>query len=316
MEFTQSYATLIQNILFGGYTYPDPNRQGIFRKEIFPVVISHDMSKSFPLLAVKNMFTRGIFFELKWMLLGRTDLNYLRDNGIKNIWDKDAFNFAIKNKFHGSMDDFLSDVDRGLIISLGPMYGKQWRNVGGLDQLLNVINTLLNPEKRYSSSLIINSWNVADLHKMALPPCHHEIQFNCRPGENGEHFLDLQFSMRSSDVILGLPWNFAFYGMLLEIVAKITNLKPGLLTYFGKKVHLYDNQFEAAKEIINRTALYSDKMTEPNVDVFVEPELLQDEYDSATLTSLINKLNLDTIKFSNYLHLGDLKNQPEMLAYS
>jgi len=315
MEFTNSYSNLVQTILFSGYDYPDPNRSGIFRKEVFPAVIVHDMQGSFPLLASKRMFTRGIFMELKWMLTGRTDLNYLRDNGIKNIWDKDAYNFALKNKFHGTMDEFLTDVDRGQLFSLGPIYGKQMRNWNGIDQLLNVVNTLLDPVKRYSSSLIINSWNVSDLHKMALPPCHHEIQFNCRPGQNGEHYLDLQFSMRSSDVILGLPWNFAFYGMMLEIIANITNLIPGKLTYFGKKVHLYDNQFDAAKELINRTSHHRDLMCEPKAEVYIDSELKCESYDTASLTQLINSLNLDTIKFSNYKNLGDLENQPPMLAY-
>lgn len=88
MKFTQSYSDLVETILFSGYDYPDPNREGIFRKEVFPAVITHNMQESFPLLTSKRMFTRGIFVELKWMLLGRTDLNYLRDNGIKNIWIK------------------------------------------------------------------------------------------------------------------------------------------------------------------------------------------------------------------------------------
>lgn len=317
MTFTQSYSDLVETILFSGYDYPDPNREGIFRKEVFPAVITHDMQESFPLLTSKRMFTRGIFVELKWMLLGRTDLNYLRDNGIKNIWDKDAYNHALRNKFHGTMEEFLSDVDNGNVFSLGPIYGRQYRNAGGVDQLLNVVNTLLDQKKRYSSSLIINSWIPQDLHKMALPPCHHEMQFNCRPGDDGEHYLDLQFSMRSSDVILGLPWNFAFYGMLLEIISRITGLRAGLLTYFGKKVHLYNNQYEAAKETINRTNTPNGpRVNEPTAIVNINEAFLLDKYDSASLTTLINSMNFDTIQFSGYEHLGDLNNKPDMLAYS
>lgn len=317
MTFTQSYSDLVERILFSGYEYPDPNRKGVVRKEVFPAIITHDMQESFPLLTSKKIFTRGVFYELKWMLLGRTDLNFLRDHGIKNIWDKDAYNFALKNRFIGSIEEFLSDVDNGNLFSLGPLYGKQYRNAGGVDQLLNVVNSLLDPDKRYSSSLIINSWAVPELHKMALPPCHHEMQFNCRPGEDGEHYLDLQFSMRSSDVILGLPWNFAFYGMLLEIISKITGLRAGLLTYFGKKVHLYNNQYEAAKETVNRTNVPNDlHLSEPKAFVNLNEALLESSYDSATLTTLINSMNLDTVKFEGYVNMGDLLNKPEMLAYN
>lgn len=154
-------------------------------------------------------------------------------------------------------------------------------------------------------------------YKVALHPCHHEMQFNCRPGENGEHYLDLQFSMRSSDVILGLPWNFAFYGMLLEIISKITGLRAGLLTYFGKKVHLYNNQYEAAKETVNRTNVPNDlHLSEPKAIVNLNEALLESVYDSATLTTLINSMNLDTVKFEGYVNMGDLLNKPEMLAYN
>jgi thymidylate synthase len=317
MTFTKAYSDLVERILFSGYTYPDPNRKGVTRKEIFPAVITHNMQESFPLLTTKRMFTRGIFIELKWMLLGRTDLNFLREHGIKNIWDKDAYNHALKNKFQGTMEEFLSDVDNGNLFSLGPIYGRQYRNAGGVDQLLNVINTLLDPEQRYSTSLIINSWIPQDLHKMALPPCHHEMQFNCRPDENGDHYLDLQFSMRSSDVILGLPWNFAFYGMLLEIIAKMTGLRPGILTYFGKKVHLYNNQFEAAKETVNRTNVPNNlNLSEPVVVITLEDALLQESYNSASLSALINSMNLDTVKFEGYVNMGDLINKPEMLAHN
>lgn len=171
-------------------------------------------------------------------------------------------------------------------------------------------------EKLKTDSKFNSKYGRKNKYKVALHPCHHEIQFNCRPGQNGEHYLDLQFSMRSSDVILGLPWNFAFYGMMLEIIANITNLIPGKLTYFGKKVHLYDNQFDAAKEIINRTSHRRDLMCEPKAEVYIDAELKCESYDSASLTQLINSLNLDTIKFSNYKNLGDLENQPTMLAYS
>lgn len=153
-----------------------------------------------------------------------------------------------------------------------------------------------------------------NIYKMALMPCHHEMQFNCRP----DGYLDLQFSMRSSDVLLGLPWNFAFYGMLLVIIAEITNLKPGVLTYVGKKVHLYDNQFEAARETIARTFsnTYSDFQNEPSYSVSVDGSYKKQVYTREELNSLLESLNLDTIKFHDYKHLPKLQNNPEMLAYS
>lgn len=319
--FTLDYSNLLTNILSYGYKYKDPNREGVYRLEVFPAIITHDMSKSFPLLASKKMFTRGIFVELLWMLSGRTDLNFLIDRGI-HVWDKDAYNYAVKNGYTESFDKFIDEVKSGGYFNMGPLYGKQWRKSGNVDQLLNVINNLLDDSKKYSSALIINSWNVSELHKMALPPCHHEIQFNCRPcdsecEEGCRGYLDLQFSMRSSDVLLGLPWNFAFYAMLLLLIAKITNMKPGLLTYFGKKVHIYDNQILAAKETINKTNIHHlEFMKEPDYKVYMEPEFLLNEYTSETLNVLIDSLNLDTIQFENYMHTGNLQYQPEMLAYN
>ena len=172
-------------------------------------------------------------------------------------------------------------------------------------------------EKLKTDSKFNSKYGRKHKYKVALHPCHHEMQFNCRPGDDGAHYLDLQFSMRSSDVILGLPWNFAFYGMLLEIISKITGLRAGLLTYFGKKVHLYNNQYEAAKETINRTNTPNGpRVNEPTAIVNINEAFLLDKYDSATLTTLINSMNFDTIQLSGYEHLGDLNNKPDMLAYS
>ena len=163
MQFTLDYSNLLSDILFKGYKYPDPNRENVFRYEVFPAVISVDVDNTFPLLASKKMWTRGIIVELLWMLSGRVDLNYLRDRGVK-VWDKDAYNFAVKKGYKGTMEEFIDEVDAGLTFDMGHTYGHQWRTAFGRDQLLNVINKLLDPIQKYSSELIINSWNVGDLN--------------------------------------------------------------------------------------------------------------------------------------------------------
>ena len=184
------------------------------------------MSAGFPLLLSKKVSFKAAKFELLWILQGRTDMEYLRNNGI-NYWDDDY-------KRSGRTDG-----------TLGPVYGKQWRNFNGVDQLQRIIMGIMTrPESR---RLIVNAWNPSELHQMALPPCHYGFQVYINDNK-----LDLMWQQRSADVFLGLPYDIAMYGLLLELLAKGAGYKPGRLIAQLGDCHLYSNHREQSKELLSR----------------------------------------------------------------
>jgi len=207
------YRSLIKELLDAPFK---PDRTGI----------EHDMSAGFPLLLSKKVSFKAAKFELLWILQGRTDMKYLRDNGI-NYWDDDY-------KRSGHTDG-----------TLGPVYGKQWRDFNGVDQLQRIIMGIMTrPESR---RLIVNAWNPSELHQMALPPCHYGFQVYINDNK-----LDLMWQQRSADVFLGLPYDIAMYGLLLELLAKGAGYKPGRLIAQLGDCHLYSNHREQSKELLSR----------------------------------------------------------------
>jgi thymidylate synthase len=149
----------------------------------------------------------------------------------KTVWDDNYENQAKDMGYSGG--------------ELGPVYGKQWRDFMGVDQLKLIIDRI--KQLPYDRRQIVTAWNPVDLDKMALPPCHLLYQFNVRQGH-----LDLQWYQRSVDVFLGLPFNIASYAALVHIIAKMTNLKPGHLVFTGGNTHIYLNHIEQCKEILRR----------------------------------------------------------------
>jgi thymidylate synthase len=217
------YRSLIKELLDAPFK---PDRTGTGTYSLFGKTLEHDMSAGFPLLLSKKVSFKAAKFELLWILQGRTDMKYLRDNGI-NYWDDDY-------KRSGRTDG-----------TLGPVYGKQWRNFNGVDQLQRLITGIItNPNSR---RLILSAWNPPELHHMALPPCHYSFQVYINNGK-----LDLMWQQRSADVFLGLPYDIAMYGLLLELLAKGAGYKPGKLIAQLGDCHLYANHIEQSKELLSR----------------------------------------------------------------
>lgn len=185
------------------------------------------MSAGFPLLLSKKVSFNAALYELLWILQGRTDIKYLNDNGVK-YWNPD---YERSGRTDGT---------------LGPVYGAQWRNFNGVDQLRRLIEGInTRPESRRH---MVNAWNPAQLHEMALPPCHYGFQVYINEGK-----LDLMWQQRSADVFLGLPYDIAMYGLLLELLAKGTGYKPGRLIAQLGDCHLYTNHMQQSLELLERS---------------------------------------------------------------
>ena len=255
------YNNLLEDILENGVekTTRNGNTLSVFGRQI-----RHKMSDGFPLLTGKKMFFKGIVTELLWFLRGDTNIKYLVDNGC-HIWDGDAYKNYTKS-FLGyedipSQEWFINEIKTNPDFAnrfgdLGPIYGKQWRKWYGwrkhslTDQIANLINELkANPDSR---RLMVSAWNVGELDQMVLPPCHFSWQ--CYSHEkDGKRYLSLAWNQRSVDTFLGLPFNIASYGLLLEIIAREVNMIPDELIGNLGDVHLYSNHIEQAKEQIGRT---------------------------------------------------------------
>lgn len=231
----KQYQDLIKQILTDGYDTDD--RTGTGTRAIFGTKIRFDLTRGFPAVTTKKLAWKACISELLWFLSGSTNVDDLRerthgsrDEG-KTIWDE---NYETQARQLGYMDG-----------ALGPVYGKQWRDFGGIDQLKLIINRIKQmPTDRRQ---IVSAWNPAEIDKMALPPCHCFYQFNVRNG-----YLDLQWYQRSVDVFLGLPFNIASYAALVHIVAKMCNLIPGDLVFSGGNTHIYMNHIEQCEEVLRR----------------------------------------------------------------
>ena len=219
------YKELMETILYKGLDKAD--RTGTGTKSIFGATIRHDMSMGFPLLTGKRVSFKAAKTELLWILQGRTDLKYLEDNGVK-YWRPDY-------ERSGRTDE-----------TLGPVYGKQWRDFGGIDQLWQLVyNIRFHPNSR---RLMVSAWNPAEMKDMVLPPCHYAFQVYINDGK-----LDLMWQQRSADVFLGLPYDIAMYGLLLELLAKGSNMQPGQLIGQLGDCHLYNNHLDQAAIYLSRS---------------------------------------------------------------
>jgi thymidylate synthase len=274
------YQALLEDILQWGIEKKD--RTGTGTISVFGRQIRHKMSEGFPLLTTKKMHWNSVVTELLWFLRGDTNIKFLLDYDC-HIWDGDAYkNYYYKEVPHDHMldkEDFIKKIKTDETFAkqwgeLGPIYGKQWRDWNGdnfihgnfrngVDQIQNLINDLkTNPDSR---RLMVNAWNVGELNQMVLPPCHYGFQVYTREN-NGQRYISLMWNQRSVDTFLGLPFNIASYGLLLEIIAKEVNMVPDELIGNLGDVHLYSNHIDQAKEQIGRTPyeLPTVKITERN----------------------------------------------------
>jgi thymidylate synthase len=221
----QQYLDLLRHIMDTGVHKTD--RTGTGTLSCFGYQMRFDLQKGFPLVTTKKVHLKSIIYELLWFLKGETNIAYLKEHGVK-IWDE----WADENG------------------DLGPVYGKQWRSWEGADgKVVDQVSALIeqikmNPDSR---RLIVSAWNVADLPKMALMPCHNMFQFYVAGGK-----LSCQLYQRSADVFLGVPFNIASYALLTMMVARVCGLQPGEFIHTFGDVHIYSNHTEQVKLQLSR----------------------------------------------------------------
>ena len=221
----KQYLELLDTVLRHGTAKSD--RTGTGTRSIFGWQMRFDLSDGFPLLTTKKVHTRSIFHELLWFLKGETNISYLNEHGV-SIWDE----WADENG------------------ELGPVYGSQWRSWktadgGSIDQISKLVDGITkNPDSRRH---VISAWNVAEIDKMALPPCHSLFQFYVADDK-----LSCQLYQRSADIFLGVPYNIASYALLTMMVAQVTKLELGDFVHTFGDAHLYDNHVAQAKEQLTR----------------------------------------------------------------
>jgi thymidylate synthase len=221
----RSYLDLVQHVLEQGTRKSD--RTGTGTLSVFGAQLRFDLSHGFPLVTTKKLHVKSIVHELLWFLRGDTNTRYLKEHGV-SIWDEWA-------DAHGE---------------LGPVYGFQWRSWPApdgrhIDQIARVLTQLrTNPDSR---RMIVSAWNVADLDRMALMPCHAFFQFYVAEGK-----LSCQMYQRSADLFLGVPFNIASYALLTMMVAQVCGLQPGDLVHTLGDTHLYTNHLDQAREQLTR----------------------------------------------------------------
>lgn len=221
----QQYLDLLSAILDQGVEKSD--RTGTGTRSVFGYQMRFDLGDGFPALTTKKLHLKSIIYELLWFLRGETNVKYLQDHGV-TIWDEWA-------------------DEEG---ELGPVYGAQWRSWGagdvkGIDQISWVVDQIReNPDSR---RLIVSAWNVAEIGRMALPPCHLLFQFYVAEGA-----LSCQLYQRSADVFLGVPFNIASYALLTSMVAQVCDLQPGDFVHTLGDAHLYLNHLDQAESQLSR----------------------------------------------------------------
>ncbi len=223
--YMKQYLHLLDHVLKNGAGKPD--RTGTGTLSVFGYQMRFNLDDGFPVLTTKKLHLKSIIYELLWFISGDTNIKFLNDNGVK-IWNEWA------------------DKDG----NLGPVYGYQWRSwpAGGgrkVDQLLNVIDSIkISPDSRRH---IVSAWNVGELDKMALPPCHLMFQFYVANGR-----LSCQLYQRSADIFIGVPFNIASYALLTQMVAQVTGLKPGDFVHTLGDAHIYLNHIDQVKLQLTR----------------------------------------------------------------
>jgi thymidylate synthase len=314
----KQYTTLLQDILDNGIEKKD--RTGTGTISVFGRQIRHKMSDGFPLLTTKKMAFKTMVTELLWFLRGDTNIKYLVDNGT-SIWNGDAYknyktymnNNITETRWskveilengsaigrHYTQEEFINKIKTDDEFAkkwgeLGPIYGKQWREwsrvtynnehrmgfSNPIDQIANLINELkTNPDSR---RLMVNAWNVGELDQMVLPPCHNLFQIYSVEKERKRH-LSIMINIRSNDVPLGLPFNIASYALLLEIIARLTNMIADEIIINIGDAHIYLNQIEGIKEQLTRESFELPKLVISNqvnfnegIDEFLNSCLITD----------------------------------------
>lgn len=256
------YHNLMKFILDNGVEKMD--RTGVGTRSIFGYQMRFNLSDGFPLLTTKRVHFKSILHELLWFIRGDTNIRYLVSNGV-NIWNDWPYQNWLKEtgqnvkyqtyspEWRANMREFVEKIKEDDQFAskygdLGPVYGRQWRNFGGVDQLAQLIDDLNN--NAHSRRLIVSAWNPEDIPvmvKSGLPPCHTLFQFYVADGK-----LSCQLYQRSADVFLGVPFNIASYALLTFMIAKVTGFEPGDFVHTFGDAHLYLNHFDQVNEQLSR----------------------------------------------------------------
>ncbi len=216
----KQYLDGLQHILDHGV--PSDDRTGTGTLSVFGMQMRYDLADGFPLVTTKRVHLKSIIHELLWFLSGDTNIRYLQENGV-SIW----------NEWADAQGD------------LGPVYGRQWRDFGGVDQISELVRLITeNPDSR---RMIVSAWNPPDVPDMALPPCHTLWQARVLGGK-----LHLQLYQRSADMFLGVPFNIASYALLQIMLAKVTGLEPGTFVHTMGDAHIYSNHMEQVRTQLAR----------------------------------------------------------------
>lgn len=258
----QQYHQLLQHILDKGVEKGD--RTGTGTRSVFGYQMRFDLQEGFPLVTTKKVHLKSIIHELLWFLKGDTNIRYLVENGV-NIWNEWPFQYYLQSTgqaeelpkysegWKAALRDFKEQIVQNADFAekwgyLGPVYGKQWRNFEGVDQIAQVVEDIKN--KPNSRRLIVSAWNPKDIPVMAksgLPPCHTLFQFYVAEGK-----LSCQLYQRSADVFLGVPFNIASYALLTMMVAQVCGLEYGDFVHTFGDAHLYSNHMEQTSEQLSR----------------------------------------------------------------
>lgn len=219
----KQYLDGLQHILDHGV--PSDDRTGTGTLSVFGMQMRYDLAEGFPLVTTKRVHLKSIIHELLWFLSGDTNIRYLQENGV-SIWNEWA--------------DAKGD--------LGPVYGRQWRDFGGVDQISELLRQIT--ESPDSRRMIVSAWNPTDVPDMALPPCHTLWQVRLLGGK-----LHLQLYQRSADMFLGVPFNIASYALLQIMLAKVTGLEPGTFVHTMGDAHIYSNHMDQVRTQLARAPM-------------------------------------------------------------
>ena len=246
----KQYLELCEQVLKNGIKKDDRTNTGTI--SYFGCQTRYNLSEGFPLLTTKKMHLKSIIHELLWFISGDTNIKYLCDNKVR-IWDDWPFeNYKSSDDYQGeTIKEFAEKIrqDKDFALNygeLGPVYGKQWRDFFGVDQIENLIDQI--KKNPYSRRLIVSAWNPAKIDEMALPPCHAFFQFYV----SGDKKLSCQLYQRSADIFLGVPFNIASYSLLLMMVAQVTGYEVGEFVHTLGDAHIYSNHIEQVNTQLSR----------------------------------------------------------------
>ena len=278
----KQYLELLNNTLISGKT--KDNRTSVGTISIFGTQTRYNLSiEHFPIVTTKKINFKAIVGELLWFIKGNTNIKYLVDNGI-NIWNEWPYEqYKKSNNFcNETMVEFINKIKTDSNFAkkwgdLGPVYGKQWRNFNGVDQLVNIINEI--KVNKNSRRLIISSWNPNEINKMVLPPCHCFFQFYVNNNK-----LSCQLYQRSADLFLGVPFNITSYSLLTILIAKECKLELGEFIHTIGDNHIYNNHLDQVKKQLAR-----------------EPKQLPKLIIKREVSSIFD-YNIDDFELENYEH--------------